>query len=96
MNQFPDVLTPKEVAAVLRVSVRHVQNEAVSLGGFKVGNQWRFNADRIMSVIQGQGCSDASHNGAGLPNSRSGNDNASSYAALLSGTKFAHAQQRCN
>lgn len=96
MNQFPDVLTPKEVAAVLRVSVRHVQNEAVSLGGFKVGNQWRFNADRIRAFIQGPMASDVPSQDADAREPQAFDDPCSRYAALLSGKPIQTETHLCN
>ena len=50
------VITPKEIAHLLKVSVRQVQVMAVAgkLPGFRVGKQWRFRTTDIAAWLETQ------------------------------------------
>lgn len=53
MNETLDLMSPKEVAHLFGVTERTAQRWAVQgiMGGFRVGGQYRFVRDRVMSVI---------------------------------------------
>jgi excisionase family DNA binding protein len=50
-----NILTAREVAAYLRLTVTTVCKLAASgeLPGFKIGKSWRFNMDEILNKIEG-------------------------------------------
>lgn len=53
LKEWPEILTPKQVAALLRIHERTVTNLAKrrEIPGFQVGNQWRFKRDTILGLI---------------------------------------------
>ena len=53
LKDWPEILTPRQVDALLRVHERTVTNLAKrkELPGFQVGNQWRFKRDTILGLI---------------------------------------------
>lgn len=48
-----NILTPKQVAAILQISPRQVSRlaQAEILPGFKLGSQWRFEESKIQNWI---------------------------------------------
>ena len=65
---MPEIMTPKEVAKYLKMSVLTVYKHAKqgTIPGFRVGNSWRFDKKKIDAVLlKGEDDSDTKSSVAG-------------------------------
>ena len=65
---MPEIMTPKEVAKYLKMSVLTVYKHAKqgTIPGFRVGNSWRFDKKKIDAVLlKGEDDSDMKSSAAG-------------------------------
>ena len=63
-----EIMTPKEVARYLKMSVLTVYKHAKqgTIPGFRVGNSWRFDKKRIDEVLLEGGANPDSKSGTGV------------------------------
>ena len=63
-----EIMTPKEVAKYLKMSVLTVYKHAKqgTIPGFRVGNSWRFDKDKIDEVLVRGGTDQDFNSSAGL------------------------------
>jgi len=63
-----EIMTPKEVASYLKMSVLTVYKHAKqgTIPGFRIGNSWRFDKSKIDAALLGGDLSDAEKNAGNM------------------------------
>ena len=56
MNDYPEIMTMEEAAAMLQVSTRTIQRMVADgrMPGRQVGSQWRFHRDQLREWVRGE------------------------------------------